>query len=146
MYVESFLGGQIRQGARKQSDYFQSFHDRLRDKCPGASGILGFGTYPTESGATWTDFLLGLKKRGLRGVLMITSDAHEGIFNGIGKVFPTVPWLRCQFHFSRNITDQAPKKYQAGIRAELQEMFNCRSLAEVHKILDRIIPDGKNVQ
>ena len=107
----------------------------------GYREILGFGVYANESAATWTDFLMGLKKRGLTGVLMITSDAHEGILAAIGKVFPTVPWQRCQFHFIRNITEKAPKKYQAGLRTELQEMFNCKSIAEARKIRDRIIED-----
>lgn len=107
----------------------------------GHREILGFGVYANESSATWTDFLLSLKKRGLTGLLMITSDAHEGILNAIGKVFPTVPWQRCQFHFSRNITDKAPKKYQTGLRAELQELFNCKTIAEARKVRDRIIED-----
>ncbi len=107
----------------------------------GHREILGFGVYDNESAATWTDFLMGLKKRGLTGVLMITSDAHEGILAAIGKVFPTVPWQRCQFHFIRNISEKAPKKYQAGLRAELQEMFNCKSIAEARKIRDRIVED-----
>jgi transposase-like protein len=111
----------------------------------GHREILGFGVYANESTATWTDFLMGLKKRGLTGVLMITSDAHEGILAAIGKVFPNVPWQRCQFHFIRNITDKAPKKYQAGLRAELQEMFNCKSIAEARKIRDRIIEDYHDV-
>ncbi|MBR5737878.1 MAG: IS256 family transposase, partial [Verrucomicrobia bacterium] len=81
----------------------------------GHREILGFGVYANESTSTWTDFLMGLKKRGLTGLLMITSDAHDGILNAIAKVFPTVPWQRCQFHFIRNITDKAPKKYQAGL-------------------------------
>ena len=88
---------------------------------------------------------MGLKKRGLTGLLMITSDAHEGILNAIGKVFPTVPWQRCQFHFIRNITDKAPKKYQAGLRAELQEMFNCKTMAEARQIRDRILDDYRDV-
>ena len=104
----------------------------------GHREILGFGVYANESSATWTDFLLSLKRRGLTGLLMITSDAHEGILNAIGKVFPTVPWQRCQFHFSRNITDKAPKKYQTGLRAELQELFNCKTMAEARKVRDRI--------
>ena len=111
----------------------------------GHREILGFGVYANESSATWTDFLLSLKKRGLTGLLMITSDAHEGILNAIGKVFPTVPWQRCQFHFSRNITDKAPKKYQPGLRAELQELFNCKTIAEARKIRDRIIEDYRDV-
>lgn len=111
----------------------------------GHREILGFGVYANESSATWTDFLLSLKKRGLTGLLMITSDAHEGILNAIGKVFPTVPWQRCQFHFSRNITDKAPKKYQTGLRAELQELFNCKTIAESRKVRDRIIEDYRDV-
>ena len=111
----------------------------------GHREILGFGVYANESGATWTDFLMGLKRRGLTGLLMITSDAHEGILNAIGKVFPTVPWQRCQFHFSRNITDKAPKKYQTGLRAELQEMFNCKTMAEARKVRDRIMEDYRDV-
>ena len=111
----------------------------------GHREILGFGAYANESSDTWTDFLVGLKKRGLTGVLMITSDAHEGILNAIVKVFPTVPWQRCQFHFSRNITEKAPKKYQSGLRAELQEMFNCKSTAEARKVRDRIAEDYRDV-
>ena len=111
----------------------------------GHREILGFGVYANESSATWTDFLLGLKKRGLTGLLMITSDAHDGILNAIGKVFPTVPWQRCQFHFIRNITDKAPKKYQAGLRTELQELFNCKTLTEARKLRDRIMEDYRDV-
>lgn len=111
----------------------------------GHREILGFGVYANESSATWTDFLLGLKKRGLTGLLMITSDAHEGILNAIGKVFPTVPWQRCQFHFIRNITDKAPKKYQAGLRTELQELFNCKTMADARKVRDRIMEDYRDV-
>ena len=111
----------------------------------GHREILGFGVYANETRATWTDFLLGLKKRGLTGLLMITSDAHEGILNAIGKVFPTVPWQRCQFHFIRNITDKAPKKYQAGLQTELQELFNCKTLAEARKLRDQIMEDYRDV-
>lgn len=111
----------------------------------GHREILGFGVYPNESAATWTDFLMGLKKRGLTGLLMITSDAHDGILSAIGKVFPTVPWQRCQFHFIRNITDKAPKKYQAGLRAELQELFNSRSIGDARKVRDRIVEEYRDV-
>ena len=110
----------------------------------GRREILDFSVYANESISTWTEFLMGLKKRGLTGVLMITSDAHEGILNAIGKIFPSVPWQRCQFHFTRNIIDKTPKKYQAGIRAELQEMFNCKTLVEARQVRDRILEDYRN--
>ncbi len=76
---------------------------------------------------------------------MITSDAHESIQDAISKVFPDVPWQRCQFHFSKNISEKAPKKYQAGIRADLQEMWNCKDLSSARKKRDSIIADYKDV-
>lgn len=111
----------------------------------GHREIIGFGIYPNESKRTWNDFLKSLKDRGLHGVKMITSDAHEGIQNAISKVFPEAAWQRCQFHFSRNINDKAPKKYQAGLAGELQEMFNCKTLEEARKRKDAIIADYKDV-
>ena len=75
----------------------------------GHREILGFEVYDNESKETWNSFLQKLKKRGLQGLLMITSDAHEGIQDAVSKVFPEVPWQRCQFHFARNISGKSPK-------------------------------------
>ena len=111
----------------------------------GHREILGFDIYANESSATWTDFLMRLKKRGLTGVIMITSDAHEGILNAIGTVYPTVPWQRCQFHFTRNIIDKTPKKYQEGLKSELQELFRCEEMNQAREIRDRIIEDYRDV-
>lgn len=107
----------------------------------GRQEILGFGTYDNESRETWTAFLTSLKKRGLTGVLMMTSDAHAGILHGMSRVFPNVPWQRCQFHFTRNIVGKAPKKYQAGLRGELTEMFQCKTLEEARKRKEEIISE-----
>ena len=123
----------------------KAFMIALATNDEGHREVIGFGVYHNESKDTWNDFLNGLKKRGLKGLLMITSDAHEGIRNAMNKVFPNVPWQRCQFHFSKNIADKAPKKYQAGIRAELNEMFNCQSLKDARKVRDRILDDYKDI-
>jgi len=111
----------------------------------GRREILGCGVYTGETKENWNDFLKGLKVRGLKGLLMITSDAHEGIRDAISRVFPNVPWQRCQFHFSKNIADKAPKKYQTGIRAELQEMFNCKNIVEARRKRDSILADYRDV-
>ena len=111
----------------------------------GHREILGFGIYANESKRTWNEFLKSLKDRGLHGVKMITSDAHEGIQDAVSKVFPEAAWQRCQFHFSRNIIDKAPKKYQAGLAGELQEMFNCKTIEEARKRKDAIIADYRDV-
>ena len=111
----------------------------------GKREIAGFNVYPAETKDSWNDFLSGLKARGLDGVLMITSDSHEGIRNAVSRVYPDVPWQRCQFHFSRNITEKAPKKYQTGLRSELTEMFNCRTLQDARKKRDDIIREYQDV-
>lgn len=111
----------------------------------GHREIIGFEIYDKESADTWNEFFLSLKQRGLHGVTMITSDAHGGILSAIVKQYPDVPWQRCQFHFSKNITDKAPMKYQAGLRAELNEMFNCSSVEEARRKRDEIIKDYSDV-
>ena len=111
----------------------------------GLREILGFAVSHAENKETWKDFLASLKARGLKGLLMVTSDAHEGIRDAVTRVFPDVPWQRCQFHFSRNISDKAPKKYQAGIRAELNGMFNSKDILEARQKRDAIIGGYQDV-
>lgn len=93
----------------------------------GHREILGFGVYANESKETWKSFIRDLKARGLR------------------KEFPQAAWQRCQFHFSKNIAEKAPKKYQAGIRSELSEMFNCITIEEARRKRDSIIADYQEV-
>ena len=111
----------------------------------GTREIIGFDLFDNETNDTWFMFIESLRKRGLHGVRVITSDAHQGILYAIKKVFPEVPWQRCQTHFSRNIMDKTPKKYQKGLHSELFEMYNASSLEEARKIRDRIIGDYNDV-
>ena len=111
----------------------------------GIREVLGFSAYPNESKETWTDFLLRLKKRGNCGLQMVTYEEQEGNKNAHTKVIPHEKRQRCQFHFSRNISDKAPKKYQSGLRSELQEMFNSKTLAEARKKRDEIIAEYRDV-
>ena len=111
----------------------------------GIREVLGFGLYKNESRETWTDFLSHLKKRGLKEVLMITSDANEGIVHAMTKVFPQVPWQRCQFHFIRNILDKTAKKYQSGFQTELQEMFHSATMEKARARRDAILEDYSHV-
>ena len=111
----------------------------------GRREVVGFELYSCENKENWYDFLMRLQARGLKGVQMITSDAHEGILHGIKRVFPEVPWQRCQFHFTKNIVDKAPKKYQAGLRMELSALFHSSSEKEARKKRDTIMQDYKEV-
>lgn len=99
----------------------------------GRKEILGFEVCDGETEYLWERFLISLKKRGLRGVDLITSDDHAGLVSAIKKVFQNVGWQRCQFHFSRNIVDAAPKKYQPALRVELREVLQASTLEEARK-------------
>lgn len=111
----------------------------------GKHEIIGFDVYDAENKDTWFAFLSSLKKRGLKGLRMITSDSHQGIISALGKVYPEVPWQRCQTHFSRNIIDKTPKKYQKGLNAELLDMYNAASIEEARTIRNRILNDYTSV-
>lgn len=111
----------------------------------GKREIIGFEVYQKESKETWKAFMESLKERGLTGLKLVTSDAHDGIIYALSKVFPEVPWQRCQTHFSRNVVAHAPKKYQKAIHAELLNMYNCKTITEARKIRDELIDDYKDV-
>ena len=57
---------------------------------------------PSEAETFWTAFLRKLARRGLRGVQLVISDAHEGIKAAVSKVF-NATWQRCRVHFMRNV-------------------------------------------
>lgn len=107
----------------------------------GTKEIIGFSLADAETEAAWTSFLRSLRDRGLRGMRMLTSDAHEGIVAALQAVFPDVAWQRCQAHFCRNVVEAAPKRLQAGLRSELAEMFNCATVEEARSRRDEIIAD-----
>lgn len=111
----------------------------------GKKEVIGFNVYDDESNPTWMDFMNDLKKRGLHGVMMFTSDAHPSILHALVRVFPGVPWQRCQFHFTRNIIDQVPKKHQSGIATELREMFTSSTIEEARKRKNEIISDYSDI-
>jgi transposase-like protein len=68
----------------------------------GKRSILGVSVKLSEQEVHWRDFLKSLVARGLHGIKLITSDAHEGIKAALRAVFPGVPWQRCQFHLQQN--------------------------------------------
>jgi transposase-like protein len=75
----------------------------------GHREILGVDLVTTEDGAGWTTFLRGLVARGLGGVQLVTSDAHEGLKAAIAGVLPGAAWQRCRTHFARNLLTRVPK-------------------------------------
>ena len=67
----------------------------------GRREVLGLAIGPSEAETFWTDFLRSLTRRGLRGVKLVVSDAHEGLKAAAAKVLGAT-WQRCRVHFMRN--------------------------------------------
>jgi transposase-like protein len=67
----------------------------------GRREVLGMAIGASEAETFWTDFLRSLARRGLRGVKLVISDAHEGIKASVSRVF-SASWQRCRVHFARN--------------------------------------------
>lgn len=111
----------------------------------GHREIIGFDIYKNESNETWKGFLKSLKTRGMKDVKMFISDAHEGILNAICEHYPESPWQRCQTHFTKNIIDKTPAKYQKGLAAELTEMYNCRTIEKARDKRNEIISDYSDI-
>ena len=70
--------------------------------------VLGMQIGASEAEAIWTEFLRKLTRRGLRGVKLVISDAHEGIKAAVTKVL-CATWQRCRFHIMRNVLAHAGK-------------------------------------
>ena len=76
----------------------------------GRRQVLGVEMANRESSTSWKEFLLGLKRRGLRGVIFAVSDDHPGLKRAIMEVLPEAYWQRCYVHFLRNALDYLPRK------------------------------------
>ena len=76
----------------------------------GQREILGLDVGASEDGAFWLAFLRSLTARGLSGVELVTSDAHQGLKNAIAAVFAGASWQRCRTHFMANLLARAPKR------------------------------------
>src|SRR3954466_12659568 len=74
----------------------------------GRREIIGLGIGPSEAEPFWSTFLKGLLRRGLAGVKLVISDAHEGLKAAIAKVLGAT-WQRCRVHFMRNAMAHAGK-------------------------------------
>jgi putative transposase len=88
----------------------------------GRREILGMDIGPSEAETFWTAFLRKLARRGLRGVKLVVSDAHEGIKAAIAKVL-TASWQRCRVHFMRNALAHAGKSGRRVVSAFIATAF-----------------------
>src|SRR5579864_2882161 len=88
----------------------------------GRREIVGLGLGPSEAEPFWSAFLKGLVKRGLGGVKLVISDAHEGLRNAITRVFGAT-WQRCRVHWMRNALAHVPKGQHTMVAAAIRQAF-----------------------
>ena len=116
-------------------------------KATGEREVLGFDLGPSEDGEFWLEFLRGLVSRGLSGVQLVISDAHEGLKKAIGAVLAGAAWQRCTVHFMRNILSHVPKGSQSMVAASVRTIFaqpdqaSARAqLAQIARVLEKRFP------
>jgi putative transposase len=101
----------------------------------GRRCVLGVEMANRESVSSWREFLVGLKKRGLRGVEFVASDDHEGLRQSILQILPEAVWQRCYVHFLGNALDHLPRKANDDCLQELRWIFDRRDMAEARQDL-----------
>ena len=102
----------------------------------GKRTVLGVSAALSEAEVHWREFLQSLVARGLHGVELITSDAHEGLKAARKGVFPGVPWQRCQCHLQQNAVAYVPKvSMRAEVAADLRSIFNAPDQTEAERLL-----------
>ena len=88
----------------------------------GRREVLGMDIGPSEAETFWTDFLRKLRRRGLRGVKLVISDAHEGIKAAVAKILHAT-WQRCRVHFMRNALAHAGRNGRRVVSALIATAF-----------------------
>jgi putative transposase len=106
----------------------------------GNRWVLGVSVSLSEAEVHWRDFLQPLKKRGMHGMKLVVSDAHEGLEAARKAIMPNVPWQRCQFHLMQNAMKYVPKvKLRKQVAQDLRSVFNARDLDDAAEELKRFV-------
>src|SRR6478672_1577669 len=104
----------------------------------GRREVIGLGCGEAETEAFWRDFVRGLVKRGLAGVQLVVSDAHEGLKNAIAQVLGC-PWQRCTVHFLREALGHARKEQQPMLAALIRPIFNAETGEQARELVGEAI-------
>ncbi len=105
----------------------------------GGREVLGFDVARVENEAFWTDFLQDLKRRGLDGVRLVISDAHEGLRRAIERTFPEALWQRCKVHFLRNLGSRIPRKRRPALLSLAKTIFEQDSFEDAVEHRRRVV-------
>lgn len=102
----------------------------------GHRSVLGVSVSLSEAEVHWREFFVSLKQRGLHGVKLIVSDAHEGLKAARQATFAGVPWQRCQFHLAQNAMHHTPKVEQR--KRVANDIRNIFAAKDAHDATDEL--------
>ncbi len=106
----------------------------------GKRDVLGCSVSLSEAEVHWRSFLSSLKDRGLHGIELIVSDAHEGLQAARKAVFGSVPWQRCHFHLQQNAGQYVPSvAMRSSVAADIRSIFNAPDLEEAEHLLSKFL-------
>ena len=108
-------------------------------KASGEREVLGLDVGPSEDGAFWLQFLRGLVARGLKGVKLAISDAHQGLKGAIEAVLQGASWQRGRVHFIRNALALVPKTAASMVAATIRTVFVQPDAASAREQWQRVI-------
>jgi putative transposase len=104
----------------------------------GDREVLGVDIGDSEDETFWTRFLRSLRDRGLSGVRLVISDAHEGLKKSIRRCFSGASWQRCRVHYARNLLATVPKSHTEFVAAAFRSIFALGTPGEVEARYDEV--------
>jgi putative transposase len=104
----------------------------------GIREVLGLDVGEAETEAFWTEFLFSLNARGLAGVRLCVSDAHQGLRNAIARVLGC-RWQRCTVHFLRDMLGHCGRTQQPMIATAIRQIFQADSADEARQRLQEVV-------
>ena len=105
----------------------------------GHREVLGCQTVTAETGPAWNTFWADLVARGLSGVRLVTSDAHQGLVEAIAANLPGASWQRCRTHYAANFMSATPKASWPAVKALLHSVYDQPDAASVHAQFDKAL-------
>src|SRR5947199_262487 len=148
--MDEALGARRSERTEERAGHRSGYYDRIRDQWTirshavmiaiginqeGRRCILSVELAERESRNSWTEFLRGLRERGLQGVEFVVSDDHAGLKAAIREVLTDASWQRCYVHFLRNALDYLPRHGDHDCLQELRWIYRRRDVGEARRDL-----------
>ena len=105
----------------------------------GHREVLGMRVATSETGPAWNEFFADLVARGLSGVRLVTSDAHQGLVEAIAANLPGAVWQRCRTHYAANLMSITPKSLWPAVKVMLHSVYDQPDADAVHAQFDRLL-------